>query len=140
VHDVLVNAGVWVATAAAAISFFALLLSLRNRREDLAREEAYQVRSRVWEILDREPGLRTILALDACDGQTPKRVELLRRTADQLDVAGAPVLARNLREVLDQPWGEPMGEAPETARRDFVESASQFMRPDARNLPSRRGA
>jgi hypothetical protein len=71
VDHVLVNAGVWVATGAAAISFLALLLSLRNRREDLVRGEAYQVRSRVWAILDREPGLRTILALHACDGQTP---------------------------------------------------------------------
>jgi hypothetical protein len=46
------------------------------------------------------------------------------------------VLARYLQEVLDQPWGQQTSDESETARRDFVESASQFMRPHTHNLPA----
>jgi hypothetical protein len=64
------NASDWAATAAALISLMALLFSLRNRSADIAREEAYRVRARVWEILNTEPGLRTVLALDDDDGNS----------------------------------------------------------------------
>jgi hypothetical protein len=119
----------WAAAAAAVISLVALLSSLRNRRADIAREEAYRVRARVWEVLDREPGLRTVLALDESDGQADKRVKLLRRTADQLDVAGAAMLGSNLREVLKHPWGADTTEGSRAARSEFINSAKELMRP-----------
>jgi hypothetical protein len=117
------------AAAAAVISLLALLLSLRNRRDDIAREEAFRVRTRVWEILDREPGLRTVLALHEGDGESSKRVTLLQRTAEQLDVAGAAKLGSSLRVVLKQAWGTETTEQSRSAREEFVESARQFMTP-----------
>lgn len=123
------SASDWAAAAAAVISLLALLFSLRNRRADIAREEAYRVRARVWEILDREPGLRTVLALEEDDGQADKRLRLLRRTADQLDVAGAAALGQDLREVLEQAWGADTTERSQLARASFVDSARRLMTP-----------
>lgn len=123
------SASDWAAAAAAVISLLALLFSLRNRRADIAREEAYRVRARVWEILDREPGLRTILALQEDDGQADKRVKLLERTAAQFDVAGAAALGSGLREVLEHPWGAAATPESQAARSAFVDAAKQFMKP-----------
>jgi hypothetical protein len=123
------SASDWAAVAAALVSLLALLFSLRNRRDDIAREEAYRVRARVWEILDREPGLRTVLALDNDDGQTGKRLKLLQRTADQLDVASAATLGSDLREVLMQAWGRDTTDRSRSERSSFLEAAKQFMKP-----------
>jgi len=77
----------WIAVAALAVSLAAVLLSLLHRRLDMKREEEFGLRSRAWLILDREPGLRTVQALDDVDGETSRRVKLLGRTARQLKVA-----------------------------------------------------
>jgi hypothetical protein len=118
-----------VAPIATAISVVALVVSLRNRRSDIAREEAYQVRARVWTILDREPGLRTVLALHEPDGKTDDRVSYLRRTAAQVEIAGAPRLAHELADVLDQPWGIGTIAQSLSTRAAFVSSAARFLMP-----------
>ena len=125
----IVSASDWAASAAAVISLVALLFSLRNRSADIAREEAYRVRARVWEILSGEPGLRTILALDEDDGGHEKRIKFLGRTSEQLDVAGAAQLGTKLRDLLEQSWGPNATQQSLTTRRDFVRSATEFMKP-----------
>lgn len=117
------------AVAATTISLFALALALRNRRADIAREEAYKVRARVWEVLNGEPGLRTIEALDENDGKTDIRIRLLGRTAEQLGVAGAPMLGHKLEHVLEEPWGSNTSDKSRSTRSDFVTSATEFMKP-----------
>jgi len=125
----------WAATAAAVISLVALLFSLRNRSADIAREEAYRVRARVWEILSGEPGLRTILALDEGDENSEKRVKLLGRTCAQLEVAGAAMLGSKLRDLLEQGWGSKTTPRSLSIRIDFIESASEFMKPARSDRP-----
>jgi hypothetical protein len=120
----------WVpSVAATVISLVALALSMRNRRNDIAREEAFQLRQRVWTILDREPGLRTVLALDEPDGQTPSRIRYLRRTVEQIEVAGAARLASELSVVLDQTWGTETAKESLSTRREFLDSARRFLKP-----------
>lgn len=105
--------------------------SLRNRRDDIAREEASWVRARVWEILNGDSDLRplrTVQALHEKD-ETGRRVKFLARTPVQLDVAGAAMLGNKLRAVLDQEWGTGTDKQSESARDDFVQSAKQFMNP-----------
>jgi hypothetical protein len=125
----IMNASDWAAAAAALISLIALLFSLRNRNADIAREEAYRVRARVWEILNAEPGLRTVLALDEDDGSSEKRVKLLDRTCAQLEVAGAGEIGSKLRELLKQDWGPKTTQRSLSIRRDFIDSTSEFMKP-----------
>jgi len=125
----------WAATAAAVISLVALLFSLRNRSADIDREEAYRVRARVWEILSREPGLRTILALDDDDGNAEKRVKLLGRTCAQLEVAGATKLGIKLLDLLEQGWGPNPTQRALSVRSDFIESVSEFMKPARSDRP-----
>jgi len=84
---------------------------------------------RAWEILNREPGLRTILDLHEDDGEANKRVKLLERTAAQFDVAGAAALGSGLREVLEHPWGTAATPESQAARSAFVDAAKQFMKP-----------
>lgn len=132
---VVMSASDWAATAAAVISLVALLFSLRNRSADIAREEAYRVRARVWEILNGEPGLRTILALEEDDGNAEKRVKLLSRTCAQLEVAGAAKLGSKLRDLLEQDWGPNRTQRALSIRRDFIESASEFMKPARSDRP-----
>ena len=129
------SASDWAATVAAVISLVALLFSLRNRSADIAREEAYRVRARVWEILNREPGLRTILALDEDDGNAEKRVKLLGRTCAQLEVAGATKLGSKLRDLLEQGWGPNPTQRTLSVRSDFIESVSEFMKPARSDRP-----
>ena len=128
-YHLLMSAGDWTAPVATAISLLALAFSLRNRRDDIAREEAFRVRERVWTILDREPGLRTVLALTEPDGKTESRIRFLRRTVEQLAVAGAADLAGQLGIVLDQSWGADTSDRSRTIRKEFLESASLFMKP-----------
>jgi hypothetical protein len=129
------SASDWAATAAALISLIAILISLRNRSADIAREEAYRVRARVWEILNTEPGLRTVLALDEDDGNSEKRVKLLGRTCAQLEFAGAGILGSQLREVLEQGWGPKTTQNSLSIRRDFIDSTSEFMKPAGLDQP-----
>ncbi len=127
----------WLAAAAAVISLLALLFSLRNRSADIAREEEYRVRSRAWEILNSKTGLRTILALHKDDGLVATRVDLLERTADQLEVAGAAKLASELRDLLKHTWGADTIAQSQAARNTFIESASHFMKPASQRLHGR---
>jgi hypothetical protein len=100
-----------------------------QRQATVMQAEAF-VRDRVWAILTKEPGLRTVIALDENDGDTGKRVKLLQRTAEELDVAGAAALGEKLRNVLqpgDQGWGAGTTKESRLARKEFVDSAIQFM-------------
>lgn len=116
------------AAFASAIALAALIVSLLNRRGDIEREEQYRIRTRVWELLNGEPGLRTVQALDESDGKTNTRIKLLRRTAVQLKAAGAESLGRNLETVLDGSWPDP-GEELLSARATFVDCVTKFMNP-----------
>jgi len=129
------NASDWAATAAAVISLVALLFSLRNRSADIAREEAYRVRARVWEIMSREPSLRTILALNEDDGNTEKRVKLLGRTCAQLEVAGATKPGSKLGALLEQGWGPNTTQRALSVRKDFIDSVGEFMKPARSDRP-----
>jgi hypothetical protein len=118
----------WMSIAAAFISLTALIVSLRNRKADIAREEAYLIRSRVWEILNGEPGFRTVSALDEADDKTDQRIKLLRRTAAQLKLAGAFSLGCQLDNLLDGAWPK-ADEKTQRAREDFCKAATDFMQP-----------
>jgi hypothetical protein len=118
----------WMSIAAAVISLTALLVSLKNRKADIAREEAYLIRSRVWEILNGEPGFRTVSALDEPDDKTDQRIKLLRRTAAQLKLAGASRLGCKLENLLDGAWPR-ADEKSQSARKDFRKAATDFMQP-----------
>lgn len=120
-----------LAALAVVVSIAAFIVSVLSRRSDIAREEAYRVRSRIWEILDREPGLRTVLTLKEPidDPGVAKRVDLLGRTAKQLEIAGAPALARQLSAVLDQPWGRNTTEESLRSLDNFLEAARETVRP-----------
>jgi hypothetical protein len=127
-----VNSSNWIAVAAVAVSVVALMVAFRNRRTDLEREEEYRKRSRAWLILDRDPGLRTVLALDDVhdddgDVKTRYRIKLLERTARQLEVAGAPDLGHSLRLTLTHPWGTQTTREGEEARDEFVAAAQRFI-------------
>jgi hypothetical protein len=118
----------WMSIVAAAISLTALVVSLRNRKLDIAREEAYRIRARVWEILSGAAGYRTITALNEPDGKTNDRIKLLRRTAEQLKIAGALALGGQLDSVLDGQW--PNADVRSArAREDFCKAAAEFMKP-----------
>ena len=95
-----------------------------QRQANEMQAEAF-VRGRVWAILTKEPGLRTVLALEKDD--TGARVELLQRTADELDVAGAKTLGDKLRNVLRESWGAGTDDNSQKKRQEFVDSAIQFM-------------
>jgi cbb3-type cytochrome oxidase subunit 3 len=124
----------------------AAMLNVQSEQLDLQRQaNLLQARSlvcgRVWTILTKEPGLRTVIALDEHRGAasepvkrhrlrgrgarnrggTGERVKLLRRTAYELDVAGAKTLGDMLRNVL-----RPDGEGRTTATA-FVDAAIEFM-------------
>lgn len=120
-----------LAALAVVVSIAAFVVSIVSRRSDIAREEAYRVRARTWEILDREPGLRTVLTLKEPidDPGIAKRIDLLGRTAKQLEIAGAPALARQLSAVLEQPWGRNTSAASTLALDKFVEAARETVRP-----------
>jgi hypothetical protein len=79
----------------------------------------------VWDILNGEPGFRTISALSEADGKTETRRGLLERTASQLRLAGAPELGEKLSTLLKSPWPTPAHDP----RGEFVKSASKFMEP-----------
>ena len=78
------------------------------REENWQREEARALRDRVWEILTRDASVRSVLALGEPElktknwdgGEQDMRVGLLKRTARQLTMAGAPELAKLLDKVL----------------------------------------
>jgi hypothetical protein len=119
----------WIAISAVLVSIASLLTAAYYRRSDIAREEAFRVRSRVWVILDREPGLRTVLALDDRDDKTAWRIKALQRTSRQLDVAGAPDLARLLDDVLSHRWGSQSTEDALLSRDEFIRAAQDRIRP-----------
>jgi hypothetical protein len=115
----------WISIGAATLSLAALVISLVNRQRDLARAEAYQIRTRVWDILNGEPGFRTISALSESDGKTETRRGLLERTANQLRLAGAAELGEKLSTLLKSEWPTPSPDP----RDEFLRSARKFMEP-----------
>ena len=117
-----------ISTIATTIALVSLGVSLFNRRQDIKREERYRIRTRVWEVLNGEPGLRTVQALDEDDGNTQTRIELLQRTAAQLKVAGAEPLGHDLEIVLSKRWPGNDEEAV-SARNRFLDSVAEFMNP-----------
>lgn len=112
-----------------AVAVVALGLSLMHRRTDRQRVAGEELRRRVWEILDREPGMRSVNSLHRTDGKTEDRLRYLGPTADQLDVAGAPDLAVLLRSVLKEPWGAQANDDSEAARERFVLGCNEFLAP-----------
>ena len=55
--------------------------SLRNRRDDIAREEASWVRARVWEILNGDPDFRPLRTVQVLhEDKVGDRVKFLART------------------------------------------------------------
>jgi hypothetical protein len=121
--------GDWMAIVAVVISLTSLMMSLINRKQDIAREEAYRIRARVWEILNGEPGSRSISALDQSDGKTGTRIELLRRTAEQLKLAGALDLGSHLESFLSRTTWPNADEKSRKAREEFRRAAAEFMQP-----------
>jgi hypothetical protein len=125
----------WFSGLTAIVALAALVLSLLNRRDanrhrsdDIAREHDFQLRVRVWKILDAEPGYRTISALDSPDGHTAKRITLLRRTVHDLKLAGASGLAEQLDRVLRATWPSPNEESAHV-REEFRRAAEGFLEP-----------
>ncbi len=114
------------AFAALLVSIISLVISLVNRLFDIKREEEYRIRNRVWDILDGEPGLRTVNALDSADSETDKRIALLVRTAMQLKVAGAESLGEQLENVLKEKWPD-WSQSAVSAREKFLEQVTRFM-------------
>ncbi|HMF44464.1 MAG TPA: hypothetical protein VKQ32_27510 [Polyangia bacterium] len=110
------------AIVAATISLAAIIISLRNRAADIARQERYVIRGRVWEILNGEAGLRTVHALAEQDGKNDDRKRFLSRTATQLKVAGASELGHALDSLVK-------GACDEAARTGFIDLADRFMSP-----------
>lgn len=90
------------------------------------------MKSRVSETLNGESGIRSVDALDEDDGQTSRRLTLLRRTANQLDIAGAPALENLLRETLSQPWGAEATAQSLAAREAFQQAVQDFLSPSRR--------
>jgi hypothetical protein len=78
---------------------------LKLQRQANLEQAVALVRGRVWAVLAKQPGMRTVVALGEPGGRTDKRVELLQRTAHELDVAGAKILGDKLRDV----WKAGMG-------------------------------
>ena len=117
-----------ISLLAVIISLAALVRARNNRIEDIARNEAYRIRVRVWEVLNGEAGLRSVNALDDHDGKTRARLALLERTALQLKAAGAPALGDHLENVLNQEWPA-ANEASTSSRSSFHDAVVDFMKP-----------
>lgn len=105
-----------IAVVSAGIAVSALVLSLRNRKDDIKRQEKYQREARVWGILSGEAGLRSVVALDANDGETSERKKFLGRTAASLEAAGEQNLRGLLVAVIQHDW--PMANDEARAARD----------------------
>lgn len=86
--------------------------------------------------MNREPGLRTVLALHEPDGKTPRRIRYFRRTVDQIQVAGAAGLASELGFVLDHAWGTETEEG-SLSTQGGVSRLSPPLREAAREVGSR---
>jgi len=121
--------GDWMTIIAVVISLTSIMMSLINRKQDIAREEAYRIRARVWEILNGEAGSRSMSALDQSDGKTGIRIELLRRTAEQLKLAGALDLGSHLESFLSRTTWPHADEKSRKAREEFRTAAAEFMQP-----------
>jgi hypothetical protein len=124
--EVLMEIRDWVLIATAVISLNALIVSWRNRKLDIDREKAFQIRARVWDILNGDAGSRSISALDQSDGKTENRIKLLRRTADQLKIAGELTLGGQLESLLGETWPK-ADEKSRKAREDFYKAVAVFM-------------
>jgi hypothetical protein len=114
------------AVSSVVISIIALLVSLKNRKVDIAREQENALKSRVWELLSSDAGSRSVDALDKQDGKTANPIELLARTAKQLEQAGAAALAGRLTAVTAKSWSPPSPDAI-GAREEFCKAVSDFM-------------
>lgn len=118
----------WISIVAVLISLVALAISLRNRKLDIDRQKKLRIQTHVWDIINTSPGYRTILALDDTDGKTADRIKYLKRTAEQLKIAGAPDLAKQLENLLDEtPWPNADQKAIKD-RDDFQKAIAEFMK------------
>lgn len=94
--------------AAVGVAVAALAWTAWIRHLDGKADEARSRRNRVWEILNGDASVRSLLALGEPEvdtktwngGKQHKRLVLLARTARQLKIAGAPKLAQLLDEAL----------------------------------------
>ena len=116
-----------VAALAFLVSLTTLILSIRNRRLDLDRQKINDRRIRVWGILCSDAGSRSVEALDQTDNKTVNRLNFLKRTATQLDQAGAPELATKLRAVIENATWPTPDIAATNARRAFFDGVKGFM-------------
>jgi hypothetical protein len=109
-------------TAAYAIKAFG------KQSDQLELQRQAYLHNRVWSILTSKTGLRTVLALYE-NGDTTDRATLLRRTAYELDVAGAKTLGDGLRDVLRQehPQDKDVGTTERSPAERFVDSAIEFL-------------
>jgi hypothetical protein len=119
----------WISIVAVVISLISLGISLRNRQRDIDRERENSIRAKAWEILNNEPGYRTVNALDDPDNQTDTRIKLLERTAEQLRLAGAPKLGDQLTSFLDKNQWPDADAKTKRARDDFRMAAAEFIKP-----------
>jgi hypothetical protein len=86
-----------------------------------------RTRDRVWDLLQQgNGGTRSIDALSHDEDQTI-RVVMVKRTANQLELAGAKSLGEALKHVCSQPWGTETTAESTQAREEFRESVVRFM-------------
>jgi hypothetical protein len=119
----------WISIVAVLISLVALVISLRNRKLDIDRQKKLRIQTQVWEIINTPTGYRTILALDDSDGKTAERIKYLKKTAEQLKIAGAPELAKQLENLLDETRWSSADQKIIRDRNDFQKAISEFMKP-----------
>lgn len=120
--------GDWISIVAIIVSLVALAVSLFTRKRDIDRDKKLRIQAQVLEIVNSNAGYRTILALEDRDGKTAERIKYLRRTAEQLKVAGAPELGKQLESFLDETRWPDAGEQTKKAREDFQQAVVDFLR------------
>ena len=117
-----------IALASLAVALFALGASVWYQRRTFREQMNAQVRQRVWEVLNQDAGMRSVVALEHLDGKFDTRVLMLRRTEFQLEAAmGRPDLAAALKACLDAWVRSPdLIDQKEKARNDFFERVNNF--------------
>lgn len=120
--------GDWISVVAIIVSLAALAVSLFTRKRDIDRDKKLRIQAQVLQVVSSNAGYRTILALDDRDGKTAERIKYLRRTAEQLKIAGAPELGKQLESFLDETRWPDAGEQTKKAREDFQQAVADFLR------------